>query len=213
MKKGAFYTIFFMFAISIFFTAILASANLYYNPLIQKNEQISNMRSILYVLGMQNLTDQNQIADVFNESIKSKKLPQHYIYIKYDDNGDIKGYAFPFSGAGLWGQINGYIGISPDFKTILGVDFTSHSETPGLGGRIDEQWFKEQFRGIKISSDAGIVLNSSSLQDEDNGVDAITGATNTSRAVVNILNDFINEIIKENVKLLNENINSLEGVK
>lgn len=202
MKKGSLYTILFMFAISVFFTAILASANAFYHPSIEKNELLSNMKSILYVLDIKSISDENQIAEVFNNNVRTKKLNHLDIFVKYDQNGNVQGYAFPFAGAGLWGRINGYIGISADFKTILGVDFTSHSETPGLGGRIDEPWFKEQFRGKKISSEPGIILNNSSSRDEETGIDAITGATSTSRAVVNILNDFINELISKNISSL-----------
>jgi len=45
-------------------------------------------------------------------------------------------------------------------------------------------------------------LNNSSSRDEETGIDAITGATSTSRAVVNILNDFINELISKSISSL-----------
>jgi len=71
------------------------------------------------------------------------------------------------------------------------VDFTSHNETPGLGGRIDEAWFKEQFRNRKIVIGTGLSYDT----EQENQLDAITGATSTSRSILNILNDVIDDTV------------------
>ena len=49
-------------------------------------------------------------------------------------------------GPGLWGSIEGYVAISKDYSTILGLTFITQSETPGLGGRIGEEEYLSQFR-------------------------------------------------------------------
>lgn len=89
--------------------------------------------------------------------------------------------------------MNGYLGVSPDLSSITGLVFTEHSETPGLGGRIDELDYREQFRGLTIDPAQPLVYG------EDGGgqIDAITGATSTSNAVLTILNDLLVETIGE----------------
>lgn len=103
----------------------------------------------------------------------------------------------PFQGNGLWGTIKGIIGMSSDLQRIVGIEIVSHVETPGLGGRIDEDWFKAQFKGEDIAN--GIVVRrggSGGDTDPDNGeVDGITGASRTSDSIQVIVNKQI-DIIK-----------------
>jgi Na+-transporting NADH:ubiquinone oxidoreductase subunit C len=105
----------------------------------------------------------------------------------YDEDGSPISYAFPLDGQGLWGSIRGYIGVSATFDRLLGMEFVEQNETPGLGGRIDEPWFKEQFAGVPLIPGENLVYGS--------GIDAITGATSSSNAVLNILNNTISELM------------------
>lgn len=102
----------------------------------------------------------------------------------------------PFQGSGLWGTITGVIGMTADFSRIVGLEILSHSETPGLGGRIDEAWFKDQFKGEYAAK--GIVIRKGTGKgdaDKDNGtVDGITGASRTSDSVQAIVNRKIEEL-------------------
>ncbi len=93
------------------------------------------------------------------------------------------------------GSIEGYIGLSADLSHILGLDFTNHSETPGLGGRISEDEFKEQFRNLDLSQsqDGDYIIYRPA---PGGNVDAITGATLTSKSVSDFLNQDIYEFIK-----------------
>ncbi len=89
-------------------------------------------------------------------------------------------------GAGLWGAIWGYVAVEPDGETVCGAIFDHASETPGLGAKIAEPAFYTQFRGKKLS-DAGqfasVKVVKGGANGADNGVDAISGATMTSKAV------------------------------
>jgi Na+-transporting NADH:ubiquinone oxidoreductase subunit C len=84
------------------------------------------------------------------------------------------------------------VGVDPEGSKILGVSFYKHSETPGLGGRITEDWFKMQFKGLKLyplKEDKKIFyLKAAGSKKAPNELDAITGATGTSRAVEAFLN-------------------------
>ena len=92
----------------------------------------------------------------------------------------------PCYGAGLWGPIWGYVGLEKDLKTIKAVRFGHKGETPGLGAKIsDEPSFAEAFVGKTVGDGEVIfeVTKPANRQTENNGVDAISGATITSQAL------------------------------
>ena len=99
----------------------------------------------------------------------------------------------PCYGAGLWGPIWGYVGLEKDLKTIKAVRFGHKGETPGLGAKIsDEPSFAEAFTGKTIGTGELLfeVVKPANRQTENNGVDAISGATITSQALGNTLNQW-----------------------
>ena len=98
----------------------------------------------------------------------------------------------PIYGAGLWGPIWGYVAFQPDCHTIAGAFFDHESETPGLGAKIkDEPWFREKFVGKTVewgdSPDFRLEKNAETTG-ADNAIDAITGATMTSKGLNEALN-------------------------
>ena len=99
----------------------------------------------------------------------------------------------PCYGAGLWGQIWGYVGFEGDLKTIKAVCFGHKGETPGLGAKIaDEPSFAEAFVGKQVGTGDILfeIAKPANRQTEDNGVDAISGATITSQALGKTLNQW-----------------------
>jgi Na+-translocating ferredoxin:NAD+ oxidoreductase subunit G len=107
------------------------------------------------------------------------------VYIIYQDN-EKAGYAFIASGSGYGGDIDILVGLDSGFE-IKGVSILSQTETPGLGSRITESLFTDQFKGLSLSDIA--------LKSEGGKIDAITGATISSRAVVNAIKEKMVEII------------------
>ena len=97
-------------------------------------------------------------------------------------------------GAGLWGAIWGYMAVEDDNETVAGAIFDHASETPGLGAKIAEPAFYTQFRGKKLS-DAGefssVKVIKGGANGSENGVDAISGATMTSKAVSTSLEQWL----------------------
>ena len=98
----------------------------------------------------------------------------------------------PVYGAGLWGPVWGYIAFQPDGKTIAGAYFDHESETPGLGAKIkDEAWFREKFIGKTVAFGGETLFNLGKNAEEagaTNAVDAISGATMTSKGLNEALN-------------------------
>ncbi len=106
------------------------------------------------------------------------------------ESDDVLGYAFQLETTEGYGDV---IKLMVAFKsdgTISGIDVVSHTETPGLGAQADEDPFKNQFKGKEITPLA-VVKGASEPQD----IDAIGGATITSNAVTNAVNEAIDYYI------------------
>lgn len=177
MKKGYLYTILFMALVSIILTTILAVSNAAFLPTIQSNAWKAKQIAILDAFGVV----QDQPEAYFDAHVKEKDFgPLQGFELK----DTLHAYALPFEGAGLWGTIRGYLALSDDLSTILGITFTEQSETPGLGGRIEESQFRDQFRQIRLEP-----------LSYDEKLQAITGATQTSASVLRIINHFYENIL------------------
>jgi len=190
-KKPLLYPVVFMVLITAFFTFLLAFINESTIDEIERQEDLRLQRSILYVFDIPyDETNDNEVTYTYQANITTESRQGRTLYI-YEKDDTIKGYAFEFSGSGLWGTITGHLALAPSFDELLGVNFIAHSETPGLGGRIDEPVYKDQFRGIVPNATAEAIV----YRPADGGnVDAITGATLTSKSVKNMINVFIPEI-------------------
>ena len=84
------------------------------------------------------------------------------------------GYAFMTDGKGYGGKIGILVGLETN-RALRGIRVIAHQETPGLGAKITDTGFLDQF--------AGLVPAQLALARDGGAVDAITGATISSRAV------------------------------
>ncbi|NMA86326.1 MAG: FMN-binding protein [Tissierellia bacterium] len=195
MKKSFSFPIIFMIIITAFFTFILAFLNYKTVDVIAYNQETDLRKTILYVFNIETPSEDPQaIEEIFNQYIEEEKVGDKTLYV-VKDGGEITAYAFPIGGTALWGTVEGYAAISADNSELLGIDFVSHSETPGLGGRISEEPFKEQFRNLDLSSrNEGEYITYRPAP--DGNVDSIAGATLTSKSVSNFLNENIKDFIK-----------------
>jgi len=78
---------------------------------------------------------------------------------------------------GYSGNIDIMVGTGPE-GTVSGIEILSHAETPGLGAKIVEPWFKEQFKG------KGLEGTDWRVKKDGGQFDQITGATISPRAIV-----------------------------
>lgn len=95
----------------------------------------------------------------------------------------------PVAGAGYNGRIDAMLALSGDMSTIAGLSITRHSETPGLGARIDEAGWLAGFPGTQIRDADGtirfaVARGPASTVHE---VDGITGATRTGTGVTGMV--------------------------
>ena len=103
---------------------------------------------------------------------------------------------FPVYGAGLWGPVWGYIAVQNDFKTIVGAYFDHESETPGLGGKIkDDPSFRAKFEGkvIDVNDEKPFsIIKGGVPEGKLNAIDAITGASMTSKGLDAAITTWLN---------------------
>lgn len=202
--NNSIHTLSFAVVLGVTCSVLLVGASRFTQPYRDANEKAEEVRNFLSALDVPvppHATAEDLLA-VFKANIREDMrdgLPL-YTYVPEGAEAPVA-VAVPFSGAGVWGPIEGVLALEPDLTTIRGVRFYKQEETPGLGGEIASDWFQQQFRGKTLVSTSGEpgfrVRKPNTLQDR-NVVDAITGATMTSDRVENMLDALARRLREEN---------------
>ncbi len=158
-------------------------------PRIEANRAAAVRRAVLQVVPgsttMQKLVwhgDSLVVAD------GSEKPDTPVVYAAYDDSGTFKGYAIPGQGAGFQDTIAVLFGFDPKTRHIIGLRVLESRETPGLGDKIDKDpSFRQNFDDL--AAEPKVVAVKHGTKSHPNEIDAITGATISSKAVVRIVNE------------------------
>lgn len=197
-------SVIFMFVTALVFTTLVTVVKIANEDRIERNQKVKLQRTILNVLGLnkKNLLTIENISEVYNKRIKQEKAGDRIIYICYDNEGKVvTGYAFPVDGAGFWGPVYAMVAVNNKVTELIGVSFYHHSETPGLGGRISENWFSSQFKGLSLEVTGNesqyFYLTPEGDEKRNNDLDAITGASRTSDAVELFLNRVLKVVVEE----------------
>ncbi len=194
-KEGIGYTIGFAFVITFVFVFFLALANEGTKGIVAGNQEIARQKAILAAMDVKFASDE-EAAKFFKDVKTVDKDGSRYYTL---EKGGKTVYAKQFSGSGLWGTITGILAVNDDITRTVGLQILSHNETPGLGGRIDEAWFKDQFKGEAIRNGKIVVTSGAEAgtlkkDPEDGMLDGITGASRTSQAMGTLVNQDIAEL-------------------
>lgn len=122
-------------------------------------------------------------ADLFEAQADGQ---QEEYYLGFKD-GEPVGYVFETSAKGYGGDVEIMTGITAD-GTISGVVILSHGETPGLGANAEKEEFRAQYEQAVPQSGMELVKYQTPGEGQ---VEAMTGATITSTAVTNAVNQAI----------------------
>ena len=110
------------------------------------------------------------------------------LFAGYAADGELVGYAIPTAGPGFQDIISVLYGYLPDKREVSGMEVLESRETPGLGDKIYKDLaFVANFDALAV--DPEIVAVKKGTKTQPNQVDAITGATISSKAVVRIINE------------------------
>ncbi|MBA2879715.1 Na+-transporting NADH:ubiquinone oxidoreductase subunit C [Desulfosalsimonas propionicica] len=189
---------------------LLTAAATGLQPMQEKNRLSDRQKNVLYTVDLASRDKAytpEQIRDIYEKNIDKIRVSaageiaepaedkagdgQVLTIYLYTKNGEIQNYIIPIESQGLWGKIYGYMALENDGSTVAGFTVYEHSETPGLGGEIEKQWFQENFEGKKIVDRTGrfvaVQIAKGDVdkrvpeEKESHYVDGISGATLTGR--------------------------------
>ena len=115
------------------------------------------------------------------------------VYEVRNASDDLEMVVLPVEGLGLWGTLYGFVALEGDLRTVVGLTFYEHKETPGLGGEVDNPRWKALWTGRLAFDETWTPVitvvkgRAGSVADDPHGVDGLSGATITGRGVTNLV--------------------------
>ncbi len=165
--------------------AVLALSYQGFYPKIEANRIAEEKRAIFAVLtGAQDYEIMEREAPT-GEIVK--------IFKGKDADGKIVGYAFLAIGPGFSANIKMMVGLEIKTRKLTGMKVIDHLETPGLGTKIEDDKFRNQFIGLDFEPKIEYLKNK--IPEKPNQIKAITGATISSVAIVKAINNRIKVVI------------------
>ncbi len=129
-----------------------------------------------------------------------RTMPRYMPLYLVKDGGRTKNIIIQIYGKGLWSTMYGFLAFESDLKTVQGLTFYEHGETPGLGGEIESPRWQQNWKGKKAFDDSGAVAIrvikgtvDKTRPDAKHQVDGISGATLTVRGVDHLVQFWLGE--------------------
>ncbi len=181
---------------SIFIVSFLFSLDIEYNLNMSEGQVDENLKAAFEEKDS-TLSDESQLH-IIDE--KSWEIIDGSTTYRIEDTDtelsisevDTIGYAFMAEGKGYGGTIEILVSLKGDKNSINSISIINHMETPGLGAKTAESDFTDRFKGVAITD--------VKLSKDGGKIDALTGATISSTAVVKA----VREAASQKVKLIEE---------
>ena len=170
MKKNIIIPTVALFVICLVATTLLAFANQVTAPLIEK-------------LAVQTEIDARKTVLAKAETFEEKKSGNIDYVVGFDKDGKEVGMVFTKTAKSYGGEIIVMTGIDNEGK-VSGVEILQINDTPGLGMNAQKPEFKNKFIGLNDI----ITVKKNSADANNNEIDAISGATISSKAVADAVN-------------------------
>jgi Na+-transporting NADH:ubiquinone oxidoreductase subunit C len=139
------------------------------------------------------LTSEEDIAGV-------RRRANHASVYLVKEAGQVQTIVLPVNGYGLWSTMYGFLALKGDGRTILGLTFYEHGETPGLGAEITNPTWQAKWVGKTIYDSQGrtaIEVVKGQIDPSQPGaehqIDGLAGATLTSKGVSNLMQFWLGE--------------------
>ena len=179
-----------LIAASFCFGLLIAVTNAALSPRIEQNK-INKRNHLVMVL----LPDAKNFVSVDAEiSLKSPggKKTKAEIFKAVAESGQCVGWSFNAAGPGFSDLIELVVAVDASFEKIAGFDVLSSNETPGFGDQIKYDYFRDQFKGAPAETLKLVSIGEPKTIDAQ--IVAITGATVSSEAVVEIVSHSVTQI-------------------
>jgi len=139
------------------------------------------------------MASQNASVDITPGTVTIKKdlKTSYYNLFRVTHEGKLAGWVIKAGGQGYADKIEIIIGLDPSADTITGLFVLQQKETPGLGNKITFPRWRNQF--IRKKTGTPLVVTKDKSQ-TPNAIDAVTGATISSRSVTGIVNRTIGDV-------------------
>lgn len=180
-----------------FFGLALAGVQVTLGPTIEANKIGETLdKAPELVLGKESadkLAAQNQRLEInpFVITVEKKATNRYYNIYESRYQGELKGWVVKASGRGYADKIEMLLGLDPKAETITGLFIMDQKETPGLGNKIITKTFRNQFVDKATKNPLAVVKTGAVAKNE---IDAITGATISTKSVVSIINSAVNDL-------------------
>jgi electron transport complex protein RnfG len=176
--------------------ALLVFVYLWSQPLIEAENARILQEAVTEVLKSPDhfesiFIDDGELVTVAQVSAGVDTMELDKVFLGYDASGEPVGFAMTHRGFGFQDLITVIFGYDPEARQVIGMKVLGHSETPGLGNKIEDQPFVGEFDGAQAPLE-GVKPDRNTGQ--PNQVDMITGVTISSKAVVKIINERIAEL-------------------
>ena len=129
-----------------------------------------------------------------------KRRPKNMVVYLIKDGERLQQVILPIYGKGLWSTLYGFLALKNDMRTVSGITFYEHKETPGLGAEVDNANWKASWRDKVALSEEGTVvvevLKGRVDPDDENAhrqIDGLSGATITTRGVDQLIKYWLGE--------------------
>ena len=84
----------------------------------------------------------SMVLDPKQDPAKIKRRANYATVYMVEGEQGIEKIILPIKGYGLWSTLYGFLALEADFETVAGIGFYEHTETPGLGGEVDNPRWK-----------------------------------------------------------------------
>ena len=175
-------------------------------PLIEENKRIAIERALFKVIpGAVNRRDFMLTGTTLNPAENGKPGEGIRIYAGYDDQDRLAGIALEAAAQGYQDVIRILYSYEPACECIRGIEVLKMAETPGIGDKIaKDPGFLRNFEALDARLDTtgsglaqAIVSVKHGSKTEPWQIDAISGATISSKAVARMLNDTAQRILPQ----------------
>lgn len=171
---------------------LLVSVFLSTQPAIQRHRAESLRKAIFQVLPgctqykTLELREGQLVEMEAEEKMGSEGEDLPRVYAGYNASDEFIGFAIQGEEPGFQDIISAIFGYDPEDKVIIGFEVLESKETPGLGDKImkDENWLAN-FKALSVEPSLEVVKDGQGQK--PNQVEAITGATISSKAIVRLL--------------------------
>jgi Na+-transporting NADH:ubiquinone oxidoreductase subunit C len=185
--KRRVFPVVFMLVVTLVFISITTVIYTYTKERISLNDRLRLKEAVLYSAGVPLPNNNAEVDRMYDErvtEVKDKAGHIRYFEVKAPNSSAVESYVVIRTGAGLWGEITTAVGFDANLQSFTGLEILDQNETPGLGGRIGESWFKDQFKGKQPP----LTTVPEGDPTDQNQFQAITGATYSTTAIQDIMN-------------------------